>query len=100
MAQWGSGNDANNSPNWTPALVNKTPNTANRDALFGNTTANAFVADQTVGIFGTDANTAAANNVFTHEGWTKITTGSGGRAGRVHAETLVAGFVEELEAPG
>lgn len=38
MPLWGKTDQANNSPLSTPAQFNKTVNTANRDALFGNTT--------------------------------------------------------------
>lgn len=45
MAQqmWGNKDQANNSPLWGPVNVMLTPNTANRDALYNNTTADAFV---------------------------------------------------------
>lgn len=52
MAQWGSNDRANNSPIWAPAQLKQEPNTANRDAAFGNTSANGFGTDQTVGIYG------------------------------------------------
>lgn len=88
-------------PNGAPisvgARVNLTPNTANRDALYGNTTANAFITGQTVGVFSVSAAEKASVNAsseaskVTHTGWQLRTVGSGGRAGRVHYETLVAG---------
>lgn len=52
MSQWGKIDRANNSPFWGPSLVNKTANTANRDALYNNTTPDAFVTGLTVGVFG------------------------------------------------
>jgi len=39
------------------------------------------------------ANTASEANAITHTGWNKRTVGSGGRAGRVFYETLVAGGI-------
>lgn len=56
MAQWGNTDDAANSVLWATALVNKTPNTTNQSALFGNTTVGAFIANEAVGQFGLDVN--------------------------------------------
>jgi hypothetical protein len=55
MAQWGNTDDAANSVLWATTYVNKTPNTTNQSALFGNTTIDAFVAGEAVGQFGLDA---------------------------------------------
>lgn len=66
----------------------------NGDALYANTTPNAFKTNLTIGVFGVDANeTALANNKTnkpTHAGWVLRTVGTGGRAGRVQTETLIA----------
>lgn len=56
MPQWGTTDDAANSVLWATASVNKTPNTTNQTALFGNTTIGAFVANEAVGQFGLDVN--------------------------------------------
>jgi hypothetical protein len=50
------------------------------------------VADDVVGnIYGVDTNeTAAQDGKLTHAGWVKRTSGTGGRAGRVFQEVLVA----------
>ena len=40
------------------------------------------------------ANTAIAERGASHTGWNLRTTGTGGRAGRVHFETLVTGTLE------
>lgn len=77
------------------STVQATPNTANRDALYGNTTADAFVSGTTKGIFGVDvaearAARAGANTRVVTPGYQLRTVGSGGRAGRVQYETLVA----------
>lgn len=61
MAQWGSDDQANNSPLWGPALLKQTPNTDNRDALFGNTSANGFGTGETIGVFGVSATEMGAN---------------------------------------
>lgn len=49
MAQWSRPDAANSSVLWAPALFNKTANTTTRDAMYQNTTPNAFVAGETVG---------------------------------------------------
>jgi hypothetical protein len=94
MSQWEMDDSAANSVIWAAAQFKKTPNSANRDALFGNTTADAFVTGATVGVFGVDDNEiAASNGSVAHTGWVIRTVGSGGRAGRVQTEVLVAGKI-------
>lgn len=94
MSQYEMDDSAANSVIWAAAQFKKTPNSANRDALFGNTTANAFVAGATVGMFAVDDNEiAASNGSVAHTGWVIRTVGSGGRAGRVQTEVLVAGKI-------
>jgi hypothetical protein len=41
-------------------------------------------------VFGVDTVETAVNGKVAHGGWVKVTTGTGGRAGRVLRETLVA----------
>lgn len=92
MPLWGSSDAASNSTIFAAAQVKKAPNTANRTALFGNTTANAYFDGVTVGQYGVDANEIAAEGGKTaHTGWVLRTVGQGGRAGRVFNEVLVAG---------
>jgi len=94
MPLWGSNDAASNSTIFAAAQVNKTPNTANRDALFGNVTSNAFISGVTVGQFGVDSNEiAAGGGKEAHTGWVMRTVGQGGRAGRVMTEVLVAGGI-------
>jgi hypothetical protein len=91
MSQWKMDDSAANSVNWAPTSVKLTPNTANRDALYGNTTADAFITGLTVGQFAVDDNEiAAGGGKVAHTGWVLRTVGSGGRAGRVMTEVLVA----------
>lgn len=54
MPQWKNTDDAANSVNYVAAQVNKTPNTGNQTALFGNSTVGAFVPGAAVGVFGVD----------------------------------------------
>jgi hypothetical protein len=70
------------------------PTSANVELLFANTTADAFVTGKTVGVFMVDQNEQDVQETLgtppAHKGWNLKTTGSGGRAGRVSWETLVA----------
>lgn len=55
MSLWGKNDQANNAPIFAPAQFKQTPNTVNRDALFGNTTANGFGTGETIGVYGVSA---------------------------------------------
>jgi hypothetical protein len=95
MAQWGNTDDAANSVLWAATSVKLTANTGNQTKLFSNTTADAFITGVTVGQFGVDTNEvtaarAGAGDKAAHAGWVLRTEGSGGRAGRVQTEVLVA----------
>ena len=96
MSSWGNNDNAANAPYWA---VNSTmshqnpnvvaPTAANVALLYANTTADAYRSGQTLGVFGIDAQESLATHAQ-HTGWTLRTTGSGGRAGRVQNEVLVA----------
>lgn len=95
MAQWGNTDDAANSVLWAVAQYKKTANSDNRDAFFGNTTANAYFDGITVGQYGVDtsemrATRAAGEPRPAHAGYVVRTEGQGGRSGRVSYEVLVA----------
>ncbi len=95
MANWGNTDDAANSVLWATTQAKLTPNTVNQTALYGNTTADAFITGETLGQFGVSgaeaqALRAGANTKVAHAGWVLRTVGSGNRAGRVQNETLVA----------
>lgn len=98
MALWGNVDNAANSTIFAAAQVHKTPNSTNRTSLFDNTTTDAFITNQKVGQFGASTDEIEAiNSSLTdvgehpaHAGWSLRTVGTGGRAGRVHYETLVA----------
>lgn len=95
MSQWKNDDSAANSVLWGVTQYNKTPNTANRNTFFGNTTANAYSNGITVGQFGVDTSEIAATrqageNRPAHAGWVNRIVGSGGRAGRIQHEVLVA----------
>ena len=92
MAQWGTGDDHANSVSYAPQQFKVEANTANRQALFGNTTADAFVTGATIGQLGVDdSEITAGGGKEAHTGWVLRTVGSGGRSGRVQTEVLVAG---------
>jgi len=94
MALWNNTDDAANSAIFAAAQVNLEPNTANQTALFGNTTQDAIITGVAVGQFGVTSDEMAAGRAAGERpaaaGWVLRTEGSGGRAGRVFSETLVA----------
>ena len=67
---------------------------ANGLTLYANTTSDAFKTGITVGVFGVDATEIGLANNATqkpaHAGWVLRTEGTGGRAGRIQTETLIA----------
>lgn len=96
MGLW-SNTDANTSvPKFAPSLVNLTNTQNNSNLMYANTTTSAFITGANVGIFGVDtsemANTSADSVASrpAHAGWILRTAGTGGRAGRVRTEVLVA----------
>lgn len=94
MPLWKNADDANSSPLTAVKQFGLQVNTANRDALYGNTTEDAFVAGQTIGVFAVDSTEIKASGGKTaHTGWVLRKEGSGGRAGRVMEEVLVAGGI-------
>lgn len=79
MSQWKMDDSAANSVNWAAAQFKVTPNTANRDALYNNTTPDAFVSGLTVGQFAVDATEIAVTN-GSIAAYTVTFAGSGYRA--------------------
>lgn len=95
MSQWKNDDSAANSVLWGVAQYNKTANAANRNAFFGNTTANAYVEGITVGQYGVDTSEIAATRQAAearpaHAGWVNRIEGQGNRANRIQHEVLVA----------
>ena len=90
MSQWKNVDNANSAPVTAVAAFKKPASQANRDAFFGNTTADAIKTGLKVGIFGADTAETTAESAITHAGWVVRKEGTGGRAGRVQYETLVA----------
>ena len=115
MAQWGNTDDAANSVLWATTAVNKTPNTVNQTALFGNTTVGAFTAGEAVGQFGLDVNeisiavgnTAVAQYIITNPGSgynanaaVTVANTTGGANTLAANSTVSAGKVTALTANG
>lgn len=125
MSQWGKIDRANNSPIWGPVTVMKTANTVNRDALYNNVTANAYVTNTafsngyTAGVFGispaemsdsgqgqiASITVLTAGSGFTVRPVTTLTGGNGSGAttnttAKVVAVTIVTGAGGSGYAPG
>jgi hypothetical protein len=89
MSQW-LNTDANTS---APKIVGVGGSpTQSGLTLYANTQTSAFITNQKVGVFGVDVTeqSVAGNPKGGHAGWNLVKQGTGGRAGRVHVETLVA----------
>lgn len=94
MSQWGNNDEASNSVIWAPTSVKVAPTRAEANTLYGNTTADAYITGTTVGMYAVDdSEMAAGGGKVAHTGWILRTEGSGGRAGRVMTEVLVAGGI-------
>ena len=92
MALW-SNTDANTSaPKF--AVAGGLGVSENGDTLYANTTTSAFVTGVKLGVFGVDVVEQGLGNnatgIGSHSGWNLVTQGTGGRAGRIQTETLVA----------
>ena len=83
---WGKKSRASSVPREILHIINKHPTVQNRDALYKSTTPGAFIPGQIVGIYGN----TPKNSPTGQSGWVLRKTGTGGRAGRVTEEVLVA----------
>lgn len=77
MPLWGGTDNAANSTTYALNQLNKTANSDNRTALFGNTTMGAFVAGQTVSQEGLKASEVGSSTGGAHAGWNIKKTGTG-----------------------
>lgn len=59
MANWGNEDNASNSPDWATARVKKPANTANKTALYGNTTT---IDGKKTGVFAVDPTESSVSN--------------------------------------
>lgn len=108
MAQWGNVDNVANSVLWAVAQYNKTANSTNQTAFFGNTTADAYYPGATIGQFGADTTETGVTNgsilafqvTFPGSGYlanTTVTVSGNGTAnatanstGRISAVTVIA----------
>jgi hypothetical protein len=110
MPSWGNYDNAANAPYWAvnSTIINaantkinaSAPTAANVALLYQNTTPNVYTTDETIGLFAVDAFEADVNDEVAHSGWVLRTVGSGGRAGRVQQEVLIAtGIISDNTSP-
>ena len=90
MPLWGNKDNAANSDIAGVSYINRTWTAANQTALYGNTKIGHFVTNTSIGQFAVDTNEVRANGKIPHSGWVIRREGTGGRAGRVTYEVLVA----------
>lgn len=101
MSQWGTSDDPANSVIWAPAKYNQSPTRANANLMFNanSTVTNTYVTGANVTMLAVSAtemnsgNASSESPKIAHTGWVIRTVGSGGRAGRVQYEVLVAGGI-------
>lgn len=110
MPSWGNNDNAANAPYWAvnSTILNQqnvkinysAPTAANVALLYQNTTPDVYTAGETIGLFAVDAFEADVNDEVAHSGWVLRTVGSGGRAGRVQQEVLIAtGIITDNTSP-
>lgn len=61
--QWGATDNASNSVLWSPTEFGLAPTRANANTLFGNSTADAYVTGETVGLYAVDATEIAVQGL-------------------------------------
>lgn len=88
MSSWGKADAAGSSPLWALMQLNTEQTSGNQTSLFEDTTADAFVTGQTIGLF--NYADGEVPDGAAHAGWNLKITGSGDRSSRVQYQTLVA----------
>ena len=114
MSSWGNNDNAANSPYWAVTTVNKVnkaaarPTAANVAFLYGNTTPDVYVTDQTVGLFmvdsieihaggGTITDVSIANKGSGYVEAPGITFSGGGGSGAAAAAYITGGQVTNIQ---
>lgn len=110
MPLWGNSDAASNSVLSAPAQFKQTPNTTNRDALYGNTTANGYGTGETVGMYAVDTTEIAVGGgvivdiVVTNKGSgytanaTVSVSGGGGVDGAANAfANATTGYIQSVK---
>jgi hypothetical protein len=88
MSSWGKADNAGASPLWALMQLNTEQSSGNQTTLFEDTTADAYVTGQTIGLYNYADGEVPAGAA--HAGWNLKVEGSGGRSGRTQYQTLVA----------
>jgi len=88
MSSWGKADAAASAPLWALMQLNTEQSDSNRTSLFEDTTADAFISGQTIGLF--NYADGEVPDGAAHAGWNLKVTGSGDRSSRVAYQTLVA----------
>ncbi len=88
MSSWGKADAAASAPLWALMQLNTEQTDGNRTTLFEDTTADAFISGQTIGLF--NYADGEVPDGAAHAGWNLKVTGSGDRSSRVAYQTLVA----------
>jgi len=101
MPLYGNNDVASNTPLWILNQLGQGYSANNVNAAYGNVVSGIYTTNATKGVFavssreqsvlnGNNQINLPANAAPAHSGWVLRTVGSGGRAGRVHYEVLVA----------
>lgn len=90
ISPWGNKDEAKSTPIFAPAYVNQGITEKNAEDLYEASVKVGSGTGATVGVYATTAEEMADSTGVAHTGWSKVTTGTGGRAGRVQTEVLVA----------
>ena len=105
MSQWGSSDAASNSVIWAPTSVKLAPTRTNANTLYGNTTQDAFITGQRVGMFAVDSTEDAVTGgglatgtvIYAGSGYTANATitlsGGGGASGVANAQSNSTGKI-------
>ena len=108
MPLWGKTDIASNSVLFAPAQVKQAPTAANRNALYGNTTANGYGTGETIGMFGVDSTEIGVGAgvivdiIVTNAGSgytanaTVTVTGGGGADGAANASSNATGKISAV----
>jgi hypothetical protein len=99
MPLWGKYDNASNSDIAAVGFVNRHIDTANQTALYANTRTGEFFNNMKIGQFAIGVAEEQANPAIPHSGWVLKKEGTGGRAGRVTYEVLVAAGSAEFGLP-
>lgn len=87
---WGNKDEAAGVPVFSPSYVNQSPTRENAEALYEGSVKVGSGTGATVGVYATTPTEMKDATGVAHSGWVLTKTGTGGRAGRIQTEVLVA----------